>query len=562
MLTATRFVGIACSSVLFAVGPGSATEGDAMQHRLGVWFGLFCIAGLIILEIGCGSGSSGGGAGSNTTPAPTVTLTASPTTITKGQSSKLTWASTNATSCTASGSWSGSLATSGSESVTPSATGTFTYSINCTGSGGSANASATLTVNQRVITISVVPPTPAIPDNEIHSDYGTNVPLTINCTGCETGDTLNIQTQNGSTQTDPYSPGYPWVEVLNSTGDLFEPGPIKIWATGTDGSTSNALYYTFDGGSMVGYTDPSTGEMYYYYAGGSATSKAAIFTSKPDGTADNSYPALSASPAFTFDPGTGWEFFTDSRGVEAYLITNPSMAANIPIGEVAALDTNGGLVCAVQPNTDTAYCFMVSQVAPKSSRIIATVSFPKGSQPSAVKVLDASHAIFLTRGNSTVSEFTISGSTSTSVWTVALPQFTNADATYWQSYPFTGGGNTVLVGSTLGVMGYAVNADGTVGEKLALVNIATHTVSRYVDLPNGTVFLAADPTNNAIVAEHPDYSGKTPITALTRIYVDTGISTLLHAQSKLIPGAAIFVTQTGSNILVCVQGKCDSQLNQ
>jgi len=532
-----------------------------MRHRRGLWPGLLCVAGLLILEVGCGS--SGGGGGSNSTPAPTVTLTASPTTVTSGQNATLTWSSTNATSCTASGSWSGSEATSGSKTETPPAPGTFTYTLACTGTGGSASASATVTVNQRVITISVDPSTPAIPDNEIHSDYGTNVLLTINCTGCETGDTLNIQTQNGSTQTDPYSSGSPWVGVLNSTGYTFEPGPIKIWATGTDGATSNALHFTFDGGSMVGYADPSTGVMYYYYAGGSATSKAAIFTFKPDGTADSSYPALSASPAFTFDPGTGWEFYTEGDGVDAYMITNPSMAVNIPIGEVAALDTNGGLVCAVQPNTDTAYCFMANQAGiPQDQRVIATISFPKGSQPSAVKVLDASHVIFLARGNSTVSEFTISGSASAPVWTLALPEFTNADATYWQSYHWTGGGNMVLAGSTLGVMGYAVNADGTVGEKLALVNITTHAINQYVDLPNGTVFLAADPTNNAIVAEHPDYSGKTPITALTRIYVDTGISALLHAQSNLIPGAAIFVTQTGSNILVCVQGKCDSQPNQ
>lgn len=80
-----------------------------------------------------------------TTPPATATLTASPTSIVSGQSSTLTWSSTDATSCTASGAWSGSLATSGSQSVSP--TSTSTYTLSCTGAGGSsAPVGATITV--------------------------------------------------------------------------------------------------------------------------------------------------------------------------------------------------------------------------------------------------------------------------------------------------------------------------------------------------------------------------------------------------------------------------------
>ena len=75
---------------------------------------------------------------------PTAALTASPTSISSGQSSSLTWSSTNATSCTGAG-FTASGA-SGSASVTPAATST--YSINCAGSGGSASASATVTVSR------------------------------------------------------------------------------------------------------------------------------------------------------------------------------------------------------------------------------------------------------------------------------------------------------------------------------------------------------------------------------------------------------------------------------
>jgi hypothetical protein len=68
----------------------------------------------------------------------TVALTASPTSITSGQSSTLTWISTNVTSCTGTG-FTASGA-SGSASVSP--TTNTTYSVTC----GSASASATVIV--------------------------------------------------------------------------------------------------------------------------------------------------------------------------------------------------------------------------------------------------------------------------------------------------------------------------------------------------------------------------------------------------------------------------------
>ena len=52
-----------------------------------------------------------------------VTVSVSPTTVTLGQSTILSWSTTDATSCTGSGAWSGSEATSGTLSVTPTRTG-------------------------------------------------------------------------------------------------------------------------------------------------------------------------------------------------------------------------------------------------------------------------------------------------------------------------------------------------------------------------------------------------------------------------------------------------------
>ncbi len=76
-------------------------------------------------------------------PTPTVTLSANPSTITLGNSSTLTWTSTNATQCSAV--WTNNTATSGSFVVSPNAT--TEYVINCTGNGGVAYATTTVTVN-------------------------------------------------------------------------------------------------------------------------------------------------------------------------------------------------------------------------------------------------------------------------------------------------------------------------------------------------------------------------------------------------------------------------------
>lgn len=73
-------------------------------------------------------------------PAPTVSIFATPTTITKGESTKVAWASTNASSCVGSNALSlvSSSATSSSMTETPTIIGTSTYTITCTGSGGTS----------------------------------------------------------------------------------------------------------------------------------------------------------------------------------------------------------------------------------------------------------------------------------------------------------------------------------------------------------------------------------------------------------------------------------------
>jgi peptidoglycan-associated lipoprotein len=85
--------------------------------------------------------------------APTVTLSANPTSIERGQSSTLTWSSTNATNVSIDQSI-GDVSTSGSRSVSPSSS--TTYLITAKGEGGTETATAR-------ITVTAPPPPPPAP---------------------------------------------------------------------------------------------------------------------------------------------------------------------------------------------------------------------------------------------------------------------------------------------------------------------------------------------------------------------------------------------------------------
>ncbi|MFZ3020260.1 MAG: hypothetical protein WA051_01920 [Minisyncoccia bacterium] len=94
------------------------------------------------------SAAGGGAVTSNTatvtvTPGASVSVSANPADITSGQSSTITWSSTNATSCSAP--WTSSTATSGTQTVSP--TTSTTYSMTCSGPGGSGTGSATVTIS-------------------------------------------------------------------------------------------------------------------------------------------------------------------------------------------------------------------------------------------------------------------------------------------------------------------------------------------------------------------------------------------------------------------------------
>ena len=81
--------------------------------------------------------------------APTATLAANPDVIQQGQTTTLTWQTSNASEITIGGL--GTLSASGSRSVTPSAS--TTYTLMAKGAGGTQDASARVTVNAKMATV-------------------------------------------------------------------------------------------------------------------------------------------------------------------------------------------------------------------------------------------------------------------------------------------------------------------------------------------------------------------------------------------------------------------------
>ncbi len=99
-------------------------------------------------------------------PAPTASLTADPSTIQKGQSTKLTWQTSNATDVNIEGI--GPVQPSGSQEVTPA--DSTTYRLIAKGPGGTQDATARVTV-----TPPPAPPTPPPPAPSDEQQFTSNI---------------------------------------------------------------------------------------------------------------------------------------------------------------------------------------------------------------------------------------------------------------------------------------------------------------------------------------------------------------------------------------------------
>lgn len=94
-------------------------------------------------------------------PAPTASLSANPNTIQQGQSTTLTWQTSNASDVSIEGV--GAVQANGSQQVTP--TESTTYRLVAKGAGGTQDATARVTVNPAAAP--PPPPTPSLSDQEL-----------------------------------------------------------------------------------------------------------------------------------------------------------------------------------------------------------------------------------------------------------------------------------------------------------------------------------------------------------------------------------------------------------
>jgi peptidoglycan-associated lipoprotein len=111
---------------------------------------LVLVVAVVALSVGCAKkvAKAAPAAAPPTPTAPTATLAANPSTIEQGQSTTLTWQTSDATEVTIAGL--GTLPASGSRSVAP---GTSTnYTLVAAGPGGTKDASTRVTVNQKTAT--------------------------------------------------------------------------------------------------------------------------------------------------------------------------------------------------------------------------------------------------------------------------------------------------------------------------------------------------------------------------------------------------------------------------
>jgi len=114
------------------------------------------LVGIVFLGTGCGgrktaatpppvaSSPAAPSEARTVSPAPTLSLTVSPAAIVKGQSSTLSWRTSNASEVTIDGGI-GTVEASGNRSIAPAAS--ITYHAHATGPGGAADAEARVTVS-------------------------------------------------------------------------------------------------------------------------------------------------------------------------------------------------------------------------------------------------------------------------------------------------------------------------------------------------------------------------------------------------------------------------------
>lgn len=534
--------------------------------------------------------------GSITETSPTVTVT-TPTTITSvtiacnpasvqsGATSQcaatvagtgnfspaVTWKSSNTAVATVVSTGGGTAEVTGlSIMSTASVTITATSSQDATKSGA---ASVTIL---RTIKIAIYPPG-FPPWSQIYSKYGFFLGYSLTCSSCMAGDVLYatdlgqayvVATLNQPTTTIPLLQAF--------LGNQNVPESFKFWIVGSDGAQSNVLWLLYRGSQNAAVQSAATGEVYYSYSGNETRNAQGCYGStllfKPDGTSDGSMPCVGGG-AIAVDDTNQYLIVPWMGGVGFYDLNHPNVVNGVPftvnsisLGSATAytfaVATSGGVSCITQPEAGMTFCMKDSPATQKPQPPVITISGL--NQPLALTMPDPTHVVVYCTFDQTLRWFALDvvAGTATPSGMLALQEFTKTDTTFWNNYVATGGWFIVQVGSTLGVMGQVVNADGTVDQELALVdNTSQAQIGGNYKLPGGTVLIIPDVANGAITIEYPDITGSSPITRFSRLYVGTGNMVDLASTSTLTPSVAFLVLQNGE-ILTGVEGQTALQPNE
>ncbi len=130
---------------------------------------------------------------------PTATLTASPDAIDKGQSSTLTWQTTNATDVSIDGI--GAVQPSGTQQVSPAET--TTYTLNAKGAGGTQTATARVTVNAPPPPPPPAPVQPSATEAELFAQNVKDIYFDYDKSDIRASDQASIQTDAAFLQQHP-----------------------------------------------------------------------------------------------------------------------------------------------------------------------------------------------------------------------------------------------------------------------------------------------------------------------------------------------------------------------
>lgn len=267
-------------------------------------------------------------------PIPTCTISANPSSIVSGNSSTLTWSSTNATSCTGTGAWSGTKAVSGSASVYP--TTTSTYGLSCTGSGGTRTCSTTVTVVPAFdFTVLVNPPSGSVTRDDsvqttvtITKTQGTAANVSLSASSLPTGVTARFSPVS-------CTPNSTCTSTLTLTANSTAPAVTNdnIIITGTSGSIVNTTTYT-----LTVFVPTLSCALTAIPSSGQAPLNDVDLSANVSGTATGSI-------VYKFDctnNGT-WEHTSSATTTDPYRINNLCDYATANIYTAKAQVTRGGL---------------------------------------------------------------------------------------------------------------------------------------------------------------------------------------------------------------------------